>query len=330
MPKNVPRPSPEVEAITRRIMDAQVSGDFATLTRLIEPGPGFRAIGTDGSEWWDEHDFMPVFLAQTEEMKGMTYEVDHLEAWQTDHAAWSAARLRVQLHGNEFEMRHTMVFILDAGMWRLVQVHSSDPVPNAEMLGFDLTTTLMEILDDLDVERDLGGFSGEGMLTLMFTDVQDSTAHAAAMGDRRYSELMEEHLDLVSRLAASADGQVIKSVGDGALLVFSSARAGVSCAVQIQQATEASGVPYAVRIGVHAGDVIRTDTDVMGLAVNKAARVTSAADGGQIAVSSVVRELVGGDPSFQFGDSFFAELKGLDGIHELVPVEWQHAVEASA
>ncbi len=61
----------------------------------------------------------------------------------------------------------------------------------------------------------------------------------------------------------------------------------------------------------------------MGLAVNQAARVTSAADGGQIAVSSVVRELVGSDPSFAFADSFLAELKGLDGIHELVPVEWQ-------
>ena len=307
------------------MFDAQAAGDTATLKRLIEPGPGFRAIGTDGQEWWDEHDFMPVFLAQTEEMAGVSIEIDHLEAWETDHAAWAAARLRLELNGNEFEMRHTMVFILDSGMWRIVQAHSSDPVPNAETLGFDLTTTLMQILDTLDVERDLGGFAGEGMLTLMFTDVQDSTAHAAAMGDRRYSELMDEHLRLVGDLASAMGGQVIKSVGDGALLVFSSARAGVACAVQIQQATESADVPYEVRIGVHAGDVIRTDTDVMGLAVNKAARVTSAADGGQIAVSSVVRELVGTDPSFTFGDSFFAELKGLDGIHELVPVEWQHS-----
>ena len=289
MPESVPRPSPEVEAIIQRILTAQVAGDTATLKRLIEPGPGFRAIGTDGAEWWDEHDFMPVFLAQTEQMSGMEVEVDYIEAWQTDHAAWGATRLRVRLNDADFEMRHTMVFILDAGMWRLVQAHSSDPVPNAETLGFDLTTTLLEILDDLDVERDLGGFAGEGMLTLMFTDVQDSTAHAAQMGDRRYSELMDEHLALVGNLATKSGGQVIKSVGDGALLVFSSARAGVGCAVEIQQATEASGVPYAVRIGVHAGDVIRTDTDVMGLAVNKAARFTSAADGGQIAVSSVFR-----------------------------------------
>ncbi|UCG40463.1 MAG: nuclear transport factor 2 family protein [Acidimicrobiia bacterium] len=325
MPVNVPRPSPEVEAISRRLFEAQAAGDTVTLRRLLDPGPGFRAIGSDGAEWWDEHDFLPVIFAQIEEMAGMSFEVDHLEAWQTDHAAWSAARLRVRLNDAESEMRHTMVFILDAGMWRLVQAHSSDPVPNSESLGFDLTTTLAEILDDLDVERDLGGFAAEGMLTLMFTDVQDSTAHAAQMGDRRYSELMEEHLALVGESAAQQGGQVIKSVGDGALLVFSSARAGVGCAVKIQQATEASGVPYAVRIGVHAGDVIRTDTDVMGLAVNKAARVTSAADGGQIAVSSVVRELVGSDPSFTFGDSFFAELKGLEGIHELVPVEWQHA-----
>ncbi len=202
MPEIVPRPSPEVVAIMTGIMNAQAAGDTVTLKRLIDPGPGFRAIGTDGAEWWDDRDLMPIFLAQTEQMSGAHFEVEHIEAWQTDHAAWGASRLRVRLNDADFERRHTMVFILDADMWRLVQAHSSDPVPNAETLGFDLTTTLLEILDDLDVERDLGGFAGEGMLTLMFTDVQDSTAHAAQMGDRRYSELMDEHLALVGRLEA--------------------------------------------------------------------------------------------------------------------------------
>jgi hypothetical protein len=60
----------------------------------------------------------------------------------------------------------------------------------------------------------------------------------------------------------------------------------------------------------------------VGFAVNKAARVASAAVGGQIVVSSVVKELIGFDPSVRFGNSFFAELRGIDGIHALVPVEW--------
>lgn len=299
------------------------SGDIPALRRMITPGPDFRAIGTDPAEWWDHETFMPLFEAQIREMAGMSFEFDDLEAWEVGHAAWGAARVSVKLGDAEFEMRITFVFVLDVGTWRLVQWHSSDPVPNEDTLGFDLTVTVSELLDSLDVEKDLGGFADEGMLTLMFTDVENSTAHARDMGDRRYSELMAEHISLVGDLAERKGGQMIKSVGDGALLVFTSARAGVGCAVEIQRATVAADAPYAVRIGVHAGDVIRTDTDVMGLAVNKAARVTSAAAGGQIVVSSVIRELVGADPSFRFGDSFLAELKGIDGIHELLPVDWR-------
>ncbi len=299
------------------------SGDIPALRRMITLGPDFRAIGTDPAEWWDHETFMPIFEAQIREMAGMSFEFDHLEAWEAGHVAWGAARVSARLGDAEWEMRHTFVFVLDVGTWRLVQWHSSDPVPNAETLGFDLTVTVSELLDSLDVERDFGEFADEGMLTLMFTDVENSTAHAREMGDRRYSHLMAEHISLVGDLAERRGGQVIKSVGDGALLVFASARAGVRCAVDVQQATVTADAPYAVRIGVHAGDVIRTDTDVMGLAVNKAARVTSAAAGGQIVVSSVIRELVGADPSFRFGDSFLAELKGIDGIHELLPVDWR-------
>ena len=113
-----------------------------------------------------------------------------------------------------------------------------------------------------------------------------------------------------------------KTVGDGALIVYESVRSAVAGAVEIQQRSAAAGVPYRIRGGVHAGDVVRTDSDVMGFAVNKAARVASAAAGGQIVVSSVVRELVGPDPAFRFEDAFHAELRGIDGTHELVPVSW--------
>jgi class 3 adenylate cyclase len=323
MPEISPRPSPEIEAIATRIMRSMETGDIPALRRMLALGPEFRAIGTDPAEWWDHKTFLPLLEVQMKEMAGTTLEINHLEAWEAGDAAWGAAKVSMSLGETEFDMRHTFVFVLDSGTWRLVQWHSSDPVPNAERLGFDLTVTMSELLDSLDVERDLGGLTGEGMLTLMFTDVEGSTAHAREMGDRRYSDLMAEHISLVGDLAERRGGQVIKSVGDGALLVFTSARAGVGCAVDIQRSTSAANATYAVRIGVHAGDVIRTDSDVMGLAVNKAARVTSAAAGGQIVVSSVVRELVGADNAFRFGDSFLAELRGIDGIHELVQVEWE-------
>lgn len=328
MPEIHPRRSPEIEAIITRTLRAIAEGDLAALTRLISPDTEFLAIGTDPDEWWGADTFLPVMAAQVAEMGSMSIDVTHIEGWELGPVGWAATQANFVVGTAEIHMRITFVLVLDAGVWRIAQWHASEGVPNEKSLGFSLTTTLSEILDSLDIERDLAMVPGEGMFTLMFTDVEGSTAHASELGDRRFTQLMSDHISLVSRLAAHFGGQLVKAVGDGALLVFSSSRAAVSCAVEIQRETTAAGVPYAVRIGIHAGDVVRTDADVMGFAVNKAARVTSAAGGGQIVVSSVVRELVGSDPSCRFGGSFFAELKGIDGIHELVPVEWR--VEAPA
>lgn len=323
MPERAPRRSPEIEAVITRTLRATAEGDVEAISRLANPGPEFLAIGSDPEEWWGGDTFLPVMAAQMEEMKGMELDIAHIEGWEFGPVGWGAVRVRIVLGASDVEMRVTAVLVLDAGVWRIVQWHASEGVPNEESLGFSLTTTLTEILEEIDIERDLASLQGEGMLTLMFTDVEGSTAHARELGDRQYTQLMIDHISLVSSLAHRNGGQVVKTVGDGALLVFSSARAAVTCAVDIQRATESASVPYAVRIGVHAGDVVRTDSDVMGFAVNKAARVTSAAAGGQVVVSSVVRELVGSHPDCQFGGSFFAELKGIEGIHELVPVEWR-------
>lgn len=305
------------------------TGDFATVDRAVAiPSDFFRAIGTDPEEWWGSTGFLPILRAQWEEMGGMEYDILEMEAWETDTVGWGAMRIMPR-SGPEAddtepprEIRITTTLVLDAGTWRIVQWHASHGIPNEETLGFALTTTLSEILDEIDFDQDFAAVPRQGMLTLMFTDVADSTGHARTLGDQRFVELMRGHIALVTDLAQRADGQVIKAVGDGTLVVFPSARAAVACAVAIQRHTEEQGVPFAVRIGLHAGDVVRTDSDVMGFAVNKAARVTSAADGGQIVASSVVRELVGYDASYTFGDSLFAELKGIDGIHELIPVHW--------
>ena len=306
-----------------RTLRSIADGDVATLERLASPSPAFRAIGTDPDEWWDGDTFLPVMAAQLAEMGVMEVEVVHVEGWEVGPLAWAAARVRVAVGESEIEMRTTAIFLLDTGMWRIVQWHASEGVPNEESLGFTLTTTLTEILNSIDLERDFAMLPVEGTLTLMFTDVAGSTAHARELGDRSFTQLMTGHIRLVSDFAEGSGGQVIKTVGDGTLVVFSSARAAVGCAVEIQRATATADVPYAIRIGLHAGEVVRTDSDVMGFAVNKAARVTSAAAGGQVVVSSVVRELVGFEASYRFGESFFAELKGIDGIHELVPVEWR-------
>lgn len=321
MPRSQPRRSPEIEAVITRTLQAIAAADVAPLERLASPDPWFRAIGTDPEEWWDSASFLPIMRIQTAEMGTLGLEMLHTEGWELGDVAWGAARIRVTSAAGAVEMRVTAVYALDAGVWRIVQWHASEGVPNGESLGFTLTTTLTDMLEAIDIDRDFAGIA-EGMLTLMFTDVADSTVHAREVGDRAFSDLMAGHVRLVSEIAARHAGTVVKTVGDGTLVVFSSTRAAVAAAVGIQRESAQRQVPYAIRIGLHAGDVVRTDTDVMGLAVNKAARVTSAAAGGQIVVSAVVRELVGRLEGARFGDSFAAELKGLPGLHEIVPIEW--------
>ena len=80
--------------------------------------------------------------------------------------------------------------------------------------------------------------------------------------------------------------------------------------------------PIKVRIGVHAGDAVYEADDFFGTAVNYAARVASQALGGELLVSSVVRELAGGaGPGFAFLEGRDVELKGLDGLHRIYALD---------
>jgi adenylate cyclase len=78
--------------------------------------------------------------------------------------------------------------------------------------------------------------------------------------------------------------------------------------------------PFSVRLGIHTGEVVRTDRDLFGVTVNKAARIASAAGAGQIMVSSTTRDLVGSMEGLTFGQPISAALKGLDGTHQMIPV----------
>ena len=79
-----------------------------------------------------------------------------------------------------------------------------------------------------------------------------------------------------------------------------------------------AGEPYQVRIGIHAGDVIHSDGDYLGATVNKAARVAAAADGGEVKVSSTVRDLVGALEGVRFDAPTSLTFKGLSGTHQVM------------
>ena len=131
--------------------------------------------------------------------------------------------------------------------------------------------------------------------------------------------LVKEHESDIRRITAKHGGTVVKMLGDGSMLSFSSARGAARAAIDLQAITGGRG--YAVRIGIHAGEVVRREGDLLGITVNKAARVASVAGAGQVLVSSLVAELVGPIEGVEFGQPETVTLKGLSGTHTLLPIE---------
>jgi len=161
----------------------------------------------------------------------------------------------------------------------------------------------------------------EGTMTLVFTDIVDSTVLAEALGDSAWADLISRHESVIRQVTASQGGTVVKLLGDGSMLAFESARAAVRAAVDIQRASDHAA--FGIRIGVHTGEVIRTADDLFGVTVNKAARVASAADSGTIMISSTTRDLVGSVDGIRMGEPKIVALKGLSDTHQIVPIEWE-------
>jgi class 3 adenylate cyclase len=193
----------------------------------------------------------------------------------------------------------------------------------------DLTASLDAVRALVEKERpDLRGHaSPDGTVTILFTDIEGSTAMTERLGDRRAQEILRAHNALVRRELAAHGGFEVKSQGDGFMIAFQSARRALRCAIALQGAFAAHaeqhpGEPIRVRIGLHTGEPIKERDDFFGQAVIMAARIAAAAKGGEILVSSLLRELTQVSGEFKFASTRQIELKGLDGLREVSAVAW--------
>jgi len=161
-------------------------------------------------------------------------------------------------------------------------------------------------------------------VTIVFTDIVESTVLTTRLGDHRWLDVLRRHNAVIEEATAAHGGTVVETQGDGSMLAFSSARRAVSCAKSIQHKMASSfadgAPPIRVRIGVHTGDALHETDQFFGTSVHYAARVASQALGGEILVSSVVRQLVT-DPDIDFLEGRDVQLKGLDGSHRLFAVD---------
>ena len=145
----------------------------------------------------------------------------------------------------------------------------------------------------------LGAAQSRVVRTFMFTDIEDSTALLASMGDDRWSEVLRWHDTTLRRLFGRFDGQEIKQRGggDGFFIAFASADAALDCALAIQEAI-AEGPPdgataIRVRVGAHEAEAMRSVDDYGGRGVHEAARIAALANGGEVLASIRTLESAG-------------------------------------
>lgn len=317
------RRSNELASVMRRLLVAFEQGDEATVRNLIFPSEDTLLIGSDAAEWFYGLEGLEVSSAQAS-VTDYSLTIHRLDAHEDGNVGWAAADTTAVFAGGlSADFRITAVFRLDAGVWKVVQWHASVPSPINETSGSSVPTSLGQLLDD-DLERALRSRFRTSTTTFLFSDIEASTRHNEAAGDVVWSDLVQRHFAEVGRVATAHDGEVVKTLGDGAMVAFERPLSGVRAALAIQrsvQRAEASR-PFRVRIGVHTGEALGVEGDYFGQTVNTAARLAAAAAGGQVLVSTAVVNGIDRIDGFAIGDAVSLELDGISGTvtaHLLAP-----------
>jgi class 3 adenylate cyclase len=151
------------------------------------------------------------------------------------------------------------------------------------------------------------------VMTVMFTDIVDSTATAARVGDRRWEHLLAEHDEVVRGALARFRGHEVETTGDGFLATFDGPARAIRAAAAAHAELAEHGLR--IRVGLHTGECEVVGDHIRGIAVHIAARVMALAGAGEILCSRTVKDLVAGS-GFRFTDRGTHRLKG-------VADEWQ-------
>ena len=191
------------------------------------------------------------------------------------------------------------------------------------------TTSIDAVASTVGRERpDLRSHAApDGTVTILFTDLEGSTAMIERLGDHRAQVLLRTHNALVREQVAAHGGFEVKAQGDGFMLAFASARRALLCAIAVQRALARYNAghpeePMRVRIGLHTGEVIHESNDFFGKNVVLAARIANQARGGEILVSALVKELTESAADVHFGGGRTVRLKGLAGPRTVYDVSW--------
>ena len=199
-------------------------------------------------------------------------------------------------------------------------------IPSAEIIEIDSEDHSPWAPCSEDILREIKKFLGEPsstrvidrvLVTVLFTDIVDSTRLAAELGDKRWSDLLEDHHKSIRRQLDIFRGHEVKTTGDGFHATFDGPARAILCADAIRDSTRQLGLD--LRIGIHTGECEIRGESLEGIAIHIAARVSAIAAGGEILVSRTVKDIVSGS-GIEFEDIGTHTLKGIPEDHQLFKV----------
>jgi adenylate cyclase len=250
MDSGMVRRSPEIEAVVRRFLGAIEAADVATVRAAIHPGDFTVVLGSDPAERVlgpDSIDFL--VLSAEHRRKDYTYNITNLDAFENDSVGWASIEARIEFKSEEpnpdlryepIDARISAVFLLEQATWRIVQWHFSTPLPDDPAVsGEELTDAMYEMIRSLEESSEVSELTSRletNTVSLVFTDIVDSTVLVGRTGDEAWTATITQPLFDTERVTRSNDGIVVKTTGDGAMLAFGSARKAVVAAVELRRA----------------------------------------------------------------------------------------------
>ena len=253
-------------------------------------------------QWWARFLRMSASPAAALELTRMNYEIDVRHVLPAIHVPTLLLHSAGDMAVDVYSSRYMAERIPGA---RLVVLPGNDHLP----WGADADAILDEIEEFITGEH----HSAEPdriLATILFVDIVGSTDQAAALGDRRWRDVLQSFYGVVRGQLPRFRGSEVSTTGDGVLATFDGPARGIRCARSIADGVRPLG--FEVRAGLHTGECEVIDDNVGGIAVHTAARVATLAQPSEVLVSHTVRDLVAGS-GLKFASRGTHTLKGVPG-----------------
>jgi class 3 adenylate cyclase len=277
-------------------------GTGASLPMFVPSMVGNKAF----QEWWGRFERLGATPAACIEIMRLNSQIDVSAILPTIHIPTLVIHRQGDVAVNVEGGREIAALVPGA---RYIELPGTDHIPFIGDNAGEIVDAVREFLTGsrppVTINRILA--------TVLFTDIVGSTEKVAALGDRRWRDLLDEHDKAVRAELARFRGHEVKSLGDGFLATFDGPARAIHCAQSIMTALRPLGIP--IRAGIHTGEVEIAGHDSRGIAVHITSRVASLGGTDDILVSRTIKDIVAGS-GITFEDFGTHVLKG-------VPDDWQ-------